>query len=197
MHHWRKTPLFWALFLFALYPATLAADGSRLLGRHMPEWQLESWINSPPLNLAALKGRVVLIRWWTAPGCPYCKATAPALNEFHDLYQKRGLQVLGIYHHKSDTPLDPETVRSFTRQYQFEFPVAIDPDWRTLKRWWLDQGDHRWTSVTFLLDAQGKVRYIHPGGQYLKGDSDYNHLRAKVEELLQEIPNPSPPEDLK
>src|SRR5262245_46755329 len=53
-----------------------------LVGTTPPEWQVERWLNSPPLTLAGLRGKVVLVRWWTA-GCPYCSATAPALRELH------------------------------------------------------------------------------------------------------------------
>jgi len=62
----------------------------------------------------------------------------------------------------------------------------VDPEWRTLKQWWLDRGDERWTSVSFLLDRKGVVRHIHPGGQYVKGDKDYDAMKAKIEELLAE-----------
>jgi hypothetical protein len=68
----------------------------------------------------------------------------------------------------------------------FRFPVAVDPGWKALKRWWLATGDRKWTSVSFLIDRGGVVRFVHPGGQYAKGDRDYGALKAKVEELLQE-----------
>ena len=117
---------------------------------------------------------------------PYCSATAPALNEFHRVYREQGLAVVGLYHHKSRTPLDLAAVKQHAGRLGFEFPVAIDPDWRTLKRWWLDAGGENWTSVSFLIDRRGIVRHIHPGGQYVKGDPDYTALQAKLEELLAE-----------
>jgi thiol-disulfide isomerase/thioredoxin len=120
------------------------------------------------------------------PGCPYCATTAPALNEFHARYKDKGLVVVGFYHHKSATPLDPAAVKRSAEKFGFRFPVAIDPGWRTLRRWWLDGGDRRWTSVTFLIDRRGVVRFVHPGGQYARGDRDYDALKAKIEELLEE-----------
>src|SRR5688572_16453017 len=77
-----------------------AASSESLLGRKAPDWDGAVWLNSAPLQLSQLAGKVVLIRWWTAPGCPYCRATAPALNEFHAAYRGRGLEVIGFYHHK-------------------------------------------------------------------------------------------------
>lgn len=143
-------------------------------------------MNSAPLRSADLAGKVILIRWWTAPECPYCKATAPALNEFHKKYSKQGLQVIGIYHHKSDTPLNIKKVKAKAQEYGFEFPIAVDPDWRTLQQWWLKENDRRWTSVSFLVDRKGMIRFVHPGGEYLAGDSDYKELKEKIEELLAE-----------
>ena len=157
-----------------------------MLGRKAPDWAGMFWVNSTPLTLPELAGKVVLIRWWTAPGCPYCRATAPALNEFHQHYRDRGLQVIGFYHHKSAEPLDVATVQEHISRLGFEFPVAIDPEWRTLKQWWLNGDSRRWTSVSFLLDRRGVLRHIHPGGEYVKGDRDYRILEAKIEELLAE-----------
>ena len=50
---------------------------------------------------------------------------------------ERGLEVVGFYHHKSDDRLRVEDVKKYARKFGFKFPVAIDPDWRTLRRWWL------------------------------------------------------------
>jgi peroxiredoxin len=171
----------WCLAAAAEPPAT-----ESLIGRKPPEWAGLQWLNREPLQLSDLAGKVVLIRWWTAPACPYCRATAPALNEFYAEYRDRGLEVLGFYHHKSPEPLTASAVSQHARRYGFTFPIAIDPEWRALKQWWLQGGDERWTSVSFLLDRHGVVRHIHPGGQYVAGDKDYAVLKAKIEELLAE-----------
>jgi thiol-disulfide isomerase/thioredoxin len=163
-----------------------ASEGADLIGKTVPDWTGARWLDSAPIHLPQLAGKVVLIRWWTAPGCPYCRATAPALNEFYQRYREQGLEVLGFYHHKSAGPIEAEAVKQYARTFGFQFPVAIDPDWKTLKEWWLNSGDHRWTSVSFLLDRHGVVRHIHPGGQYVKGDEDYRLMKSKIEELLAE-----------
>lgn len=160
------------------------AAGADLVGSPAPAWHLSDWIHSPPLELSGLKGKVVLVRWWTAPGCPYCSATAPALREFQKKYGDEGLQVVAVYHHKSREPLDPAEVKRYAEKYGLDLPVAIDRDWKTLKEWWLDRGEKNWTSVSFLLDRDGVVRLVHPGGQYVKGDGDYERIEAKIQELL-------------
>lgn len=177
---------FISLVLAAANVAMAANTDASLLGRKPPEWNGLAWLDGEALSLAQLRGKVVLIRWWTAPHCPYCRATAPALNEFHRTYHDRGLQVLGFYHHKSPEPLSSDAVKQHAERLGFEFPIAIDPQWRTLKQWWLDRGEERWTSVSFLLDRHGVVRHIHPGGEYVKGDADYAAMKAKIEELLAE-----------
>jgi len=158
--------------------------GDKLIGTRLPEWQVTDWINSPPLKLKELRGKVVLVRWWTAPDCPYCRATAPALNEFYERYHGQGLEVIGFYHHKSDEPLQVEAVKKYSGNFGFKFPVAVDADWKTLHRWWLDGGPREFTSVSFLIDRQGVLRHIHPGGEYVRGDKDYAAMKAEIEKLL-------------
>ena len=172
-----------SLFLSVCLPLA-AAD--KLIGSKAPAWHVTSWLNSSALELKDLQGKVVLVRWWTAPDCPYCQATAPALNEFNEKYHAQGLQVIGFYHHKADEPLKMGRVKEFVENFGFKFPVAIDPDWQTLRRWWLDDHARAWTSVSFLIDRHGVIRHIHPGGQYVKGDKDYERMKKKIAELLAE-----------
>ena len=166
--------------------ASRAEESAKALqGTNPPEWQAEHWLNSAPLQLQDLRGKVVLVRWWTA-NCRYCKTTAPALRDLHKRYP--GLSIIGMYHHKEESPFDPKVYEETTQKYGFEFPVAFDPDWRTFHSWMRDAQGNRvdtgWTSVTFVLDKKGVVRYVHPGGSYVKGDADYKELTAVLEQLL-------------
>jgi peroxiredoxin len=167
----------------------VSAAVAALVGTTPPEWQADRWMNSTPRTLASLRGSVVLVRWWTS-GCPFCSATAPSLREFHRAYGPRGLQVIGMYHWKDDGPFDPRVYEDTARKYGFTFPVAFDPEWKTLKSWMRDKDgnvvDTGWTSVTFVLDKHGVVRHVHPGGQYVEGDRGYGELKAAVERLLAE-----------
>ena len=166
-----------------------ADEGADLIGQRFSKWDVGQWINSPPLTLDSLQGKVVLIRWWTAPGCPFCEASAPALREFGNRYRDRGLVVIGLYHHKSDTPLTVAHVRQQARKLGLAFPIAIDPEWTTLRQWWLDRHHRGWTSATLLLDRHGIIRHVHPGGAFFKGEAGYDALRRKIEALLAE-PDP-------
>lgn len=152
-----------------------------LIGTRPPEWMPVEWLNSEPIELAGLRGKVALVRWFTGPICEDCVATAPALREFHERYSDRGLNVVGMFHH-SDPTL--EEVRDIIAGYGYRFPVAVDRGARTRRLWCQGRYDYGYTSATFLLDRQGVIRYIHPGGRYLKGDADYQMLESQIEHWL-------------
>jgi peroxiredoxin len=163
-----------------------APDGAELVGTPAPGWDVREWIGTPSLAWGDLRGKVVLVRWFTSAECPYCHATAPALNRLHRDYAKRGLVVVGMYHHKRPGPLTVEAVRACVREYGFEFPVGVDRDWRTLNRWWLNGHKRDFTSVSFLIDRRGIVRAVHPGGALELGKPDFVALQATVDQLLAE-----------
>ena len=174
------------LWVFVLSPL-FVGDTDPVIGQQAPAWSVRDWMNSPPIEQADLEGNVVLIRWWTAPGCPYCSASASALDTWNQAYKDQGLVVLGFYHHKARTPITQAKVKGYADQLGFDFPIAIDYQWETLERWWLSKTpDARWTSISFLVDRKGVVQYVHPGGKYEKGDGTYEALQAKIEALLDE-----------
>ena len=157
-----------------------------LFDTHPSELQLDNWINSKPLSLTDLRGRVVLIRWWTGPDCPFCSASSIALNEWYTKYRDQNFILIGIYHHKKDSPLSIKQVKNLVIEFGFEFPVAIDTNWRMLNQWWLNNQEREWTSVSFLLDHTGKIRHIHEGGSYVKGDQEYSELEDQIKLLLKQ-----------
>jgi peroxiredoxin len=184
---------------FASLKAMDRSAGDDRIGVTAPPFQFDEWINSPPLTLEDLRGQVVLVRWWTDT-CPFCASSAPALRALHDQYSARGLKVIGVFHPKAgrDDPLDVERVQQAVESRQFQFPVAIDWDWRTgtLKDWWLTGPERPATSVTFLLDKSGIIRFVHPGMEYHDDDDvgeehamcvdDMANIRAAIERLIAE-----------
>ncbi len=172
-------------------PSCLAEGGS-LVGSSAPSWRNRDWINSKPLSLAQLKGKVVLVRFFTGPSCPFCRATASALNRLHAQYGDKGLVVIGMYTPKPVPAHQPlSRIRRLVQEYGFEFPVAVDNDWATLKAFWLNRvSNPAFTSVAFVIDRQGLIRWVHPGGQFSPEGSSvrsrraYEEVRAMVEKLL-------------
>ena len=172
---------------FSAPRATIAADDDTggEVGHVASEWQASPWFNSAPLTLAGLRGHVVFVRWFMSPSCPFCSGSAPALRALHERYAGRGLTVVGMYHHKESTPLDPEDVRGWAKHFGYEFPVAIDADWRTLDRWWLDgHPNRRFTSVSFLIDKAGIIRRVHLGGLIDVNSAEFKDIESDVERLL-------------
>jgi peroxiredoxin len=161
-----------------------AGVGRELIGTAAPEWALTDWMGGEPRTLKSLRGRVVLVRWWTAPHCPYCAASADGLNGLARKYGDRGLSVIGIYHHKEKSPLTREHVAAQAKRLGFTFPVAIDRDWKSLHAWWLDRVEAGWTSVTFVVDREGIIRHVHPGGAFFAGEPGYAALETAVEAAL-------------
>ena len=175
----------------------IAKEGDELIGKPAPKWGTLEWLNSQPLKLSELENKVVLIRWWTET-CPFCSGSAPALNEFHDTFKDKGLVVVGMYHPKPPGPRRQKALEKAVKRLGFEFPIALDMDWKTLRRYWLAKGRNRWTSVSFLIDKRGNIRYIHPGGEYYKEEDetrteaqrDYDELKAMIEKLIAEPSQP-------
>jgi peroxiredoxin len=90
-----------------------------------------------------------------------------------------------MYHHADSTL---EEVREIVDGYGYRFPVAVDRGAKTRRLWCLGRDDYGYTSATFLLDRDGVIRYIHPGGRYVKGDAEYVAVETAIEELLAEAP---------
>ena len=178
-----STYLLSLLFLSVYSPQE--GEYQHLIGTKAKAWEVETWINSEPVLLEDLQGKVVLIRWWTGPYCPYCINSSTALNLWHEKYYDKGFRVIGMYHHKSRRPFDQDFVEALADKMQFAFPIGIDSGWKNLKKWWLEPvPDAGFTSVSFLLDQKGEIVYIHPGGEYVKGDGVYEELEGKIQKLL-------------
>ncbi|HUC42651.1 MAG TPA: redoxin domain-containing protein [Candidatus Sulfotelmatobacter sp.] len=183
-----------------MIPILLAAAApffSPILDKPVPEWPEKAasrWINSPPLTLAGLRGKVVLIRFFMESECPYCRATAPSLNEFHREFASQGLVVIGMYTPKpKPRPVTTDEVRKHVAAYGFAFPVAVDDDWGADNRLWLDRvPEAEATSASLLIDRKGVLRHVQEGGEYAKTSADpkaradYEAMRAAIIRLLAE-----------
>jgi peroxiredoxin len=169
-------------------------EGQELLGMPAPPLNLDRWVNSAPLEIDQLKGKVLLLRWWTDT-CELCAATAPALNKLQAEYGAKGFQVIGIFHPKPAGDWSADRVQKAVAHYHLTFPVADDGDWQALKRWWLSGADRGYTSVSFIVDKHGVIRYVHPGGEYHPSngspahemcDADFKTIEKTIANLLNE-----------
>jgi thiol-disulfide isomerase/thioredoxin len=153
--------------------------GAELIGRPAPEWSFTRWVRGPRRSLRDLRGKVVLVRWWTE-NCHYCRSTLPALETLR--HEHPDLVVLGVFHPKPEPrEVSDRHILEVARQLGFDGPVAFDRDWRTLDRYWLDGSpDRNWTSVSFLIDRDGIIRWVHGGGEY-HPSSDPKHQSCEIE----------------
>ena len=187
-------PLVAAASFLLLSLARAAGGGAEILGKPCTEWPDERWVQGGPLRLADLRGKVVLVRFFMESDCRYCRATAPALNEFHREFGPRGLVVVGMYTPKPQPrPVTVDEARRHVEAYGFQFPVAVDDGWSALRRLWLDRvPGARFTSASLLIDRKGIVRHVHPGGGYAReaeepqARGDYEAMRAAIVSLLEE-----------
>ena len=170
-----------------------AQDGSELVGSQAKEWQLTDWTHSDPLTLAELRGRVVLVRFWMSPTCPYCEATMPAIQTLSEEFKDDPVTFIGALHGKPhDQFSDMTEPAKVAKSWGVTFPLAFDRDWKTQRSWWMD-GKHRHaTSETFLIGKDGKIVHIHPGPVFFPSDDpanaqqnrDYLEMQAAIRNAL-------------
>ncbi|HEX7254364.1 MAG TPA: cytochrome c biogenesis protein DipZ [Gaiellaceae bacterium] len=137
----------------------LAASGTAPVA---PDLQgIVGWINSEPLTLSALRGRVVLIDFWTY-SCVNCLRTLPHLNAWDRAYRDEGLTIVGVHSPEFAFEREPDNVRGAVRKLGIRYPVALDNDFVT----WTAYANEYWPAK-YLIDRSGRVRYVHFGeGEY-------------------------------
>jgi peroxiredoxin len=172
-----------ALLISPAFSAWQPGEGRELLGTAAPDWKGIRWIQGGPLTLAELRGKVVLLRFWLTD-CPYCVRTAPALEELWSKYRDQGLMVVGLHHPKSEAARDPEKVARAARDLGFDFPIGQDDRWTTIRSYGVGSHFQKFTSVSFLIDREGIIRFVHDGGEYhLGGGPDHLQCNAAYEAL--------------
>jgi cytochrome c biogenesis protein CcdA/thiol-disulfide isomerase/thioredoxin len=133
-----------------------------------------AWINSPPLTLASLHGKVVLIDFWTY-SCINCLRTLPYIKAWNEKYKDSGLVIIGVHTPEFPFEKDETNVRKAVRDLGISYPVAMDNDYRI----WRSFNNEYWPAHYFI-DATGRVRYHHFGeGGY---DESENWIRSLLEE---------------
>lgn len=166
-------------------PAAASANdpdsGAELLGEPAPEWAFTRWVRGGPLPVSSLRGRVVLVRFWTE-NCHFCQTTLPAIEQLRTRDADRGLVVIGAFHpNQPHQPRSDRHILAVADSLGFGGPIACDQDWLTLGRWWLDGHPERnWVSVSFLVGRDGRICWVQGGGEYHPSD-DPRHHRCDVQ----------------
>jgi thiol-disulfide isomerase/thioredoxin len=139
-----------------------------------PELTNAEWLNSPPLRLADLRGKVVLVEFWTF-GCINCQHVTPTLQRWHQQYGEQGLVLVGVHTPEFAYEKDVANVAAALQRMGVTWPVAIDNDWQT----WKAYNNHFWPAL-YLVDKEGDMRYL------AIGEGNYEHTEAVIKALLTE-----------
>jgi cytochrome c biogenesis protein CcdA/thiol-disulfide isomerase/thioredoxin len=140
-----------------------------------PEFQaIEGWINSEPLTMQALRGKVVVIDFWTY-SCINCLRTLPHVTAWYENYRDEGLVIVGVHTPEFAFEREPDNVRRAVRDHGITYPVALDPDYGTWQAWL-----NRYWPAKYFVDRRGHVRYAHFGeGAYEESEQVIRRLLAE------------------
>jgi thiol-disulfide isomerase/thioredoxin len=139
-----------------------------------PELANGDWINSKPLKLKDLRGRVVLIDFWTF-GCYNCRNTLPFVKGWDERYREQGFTVIGVHSPEFDHERKVENLRREVASLGIRYPVVSDNDYQT----WDAYNVAAWPTV-FLIDKQGRIRWMHVG------EGNYDDAERLIQKLLAE-----------
>lgn len=167
-------PHFLKTLSIAAVLATAAAQGTaQAAPPPAPEFAgIQQWLNSEPLTMKSLRGKVVLVDFWTYT-CINCIRTLPYVTGWHRKYKDKGLVVVGV--HTPEFPFERSTdnVRKAIGRFGIQYPVAQDNSYAT----WEAYRNQYWPAV-YLIDKQGRVVYSH------FGEGRYEETEAAIQRLL-------------
>ena len=152
--------------------------GYPLKPRAAPALPKAGWLNTPenkPLRLDELRGKVVLIEFWTF-ACYNCRNQLPYVKAWHEKYASQGLVVIGVHTPELEHERDPENVKKAVRDLGITFPVVLDNNFATWRRY----KNEYWPAV-YLIDTSGRIVYL------AIGEGDYERTEARVLELLRQV----------
>jgi thiol-disulfide isomerase/thioredoxin len=153
----------------ALPAAAVESDAGLAHGELAPEFAgIEGWLNSPPLRMQELRGKVVLVDFWTF-GCANCVHTLPALKRWHARYAARGLVVVGVHTPEFAYEREPENVKAALARFGITYPVALDPRFGTWNAW-----RNRYWPAAWLVGRDGRLAFRH------EGEGDYERIEAAI-----------------
>lgn len=133
-----------------------------------------TWLNSPPLTLAQLKGKVVVVDFWTY-SCINCLRSIPYVRAWAEKYKDQGLVVIGVHAPEFAFEKDVKNVRKAVADLKIGYPVAVDNNYAI----WRAFGNQYWPAHYFI-DAQGQVRHHH------FGEGGYDQSERVIQQLLAE-----------
>ncbi len=141
---------------------------------------IEEWVNSEPLLLEALRGKVVVVHFF-AFGCGNCINNYPWYREWHEAFQEKDVALIGIHTPETEFETDNAQLRASLEKHELKFPVAVDKDKKMWQAWY----NGIWPSV-YIIDKQGRVRYWWYGELNWENAGNQKVARRQIEKLLAE-----------
>ena len=156
------------------YKATVSTDATfNVTPYKAPELRsIKDWINSAPLTLAQLRGKVVLVDFWTY-SCINCVRTLPYLEKWYEKYRSKGFVIIGVHAPEFSFEKVLKNVKAAVRERGLTYPVALDNDFAT----WNAYANEYWPAH-YLIDRAGNVVATH------FGEGDYAETEAAIQKLL-------------
>lgn len=134
------------------------------------------WINTDKsLSLEDLKGKVVLIEFWTF-GCYNCRNTIPYINQWYEKYKSDKFEIVGVHCPEFDNERNFENVKEGVRELEIKYPVVTDNEFTV----WDKYDVHAWPTM-FLIDKKGEIRYKHIG------EGSYRKTEEMIQALMKEM----------
>jgi cytochrome c biogenesis protein CcdA/thiol-disulfide isomerase/thioredoxin len=133
------------------------------------------WINSPPLTQQGLRGKVVLIDFWTY-SCINCLRAIPYVKAWAEKYKDKGLVVIGVHTPEFAFEAKTDNVKRAVRDLKITYPVAVDSDFKIWRAF-----DNQYWPAHYFIDAQGRLRHHHFGeGEYAESERVIQQLLAEA-----------------
>ena len=142
------------------------------------------WLNSPPLTIEGLKGKVVVIDFWTY-SCINCLRSIPYVKAWAEKYKDHGLVVIGVHTPEFAFERNINNVRVAVSDLKIEYPVAIDNEYKIWRSF-----DNRYWPAHYFIDAKGRMRFHH------FGEGEYDQSEQMIQRLLKEAGNGDVPQSL-
>jgi cytochrome c biogenesis protein CcdA/thiol-disulfide isomerase/thioredoxin len=142
------------------------------------------WLNSPPLTLEGLKGKVVVIDFWTY-SCINCLRSIPYVKAWAEKYKDHGLVVIGVHTPEFAFERNISNVRAAVSDLKIEYPVAIDNEYKIWRSF-----DNKYWPAHYFIDAKGRTRFHH------FGEGEYDQSEQEIQQLLEEAGNGNVPQSL-
>ncbi len=139
-----------------------------------PEITSPAWINSEPLKMEELRGKVVMVEFWTF-GCWNCRNIEPYVKAWHKKYEKDGLVVIAVHSPEFSHEKEIARVKDYVKDNNITYAVPIDNEFRNWRRY-----HNRYWPTLYVIDKKGTIQYTRIG------EGAYEQTEAAIQRLLAE-----------